>query len=92
MDAEEVFLSCSNLTVGQYRAVTLARGLTGAAGCIVSLGVLVVIAHSCYQETGVGEFAPEGLLGNCPLHLALFLYDDSSSELLTPSFPGISMV
>ena len=43
MDAEEVFLSCSNLTLGQYRAVTLAWGLTGAAACIVSLAVLGII-------------------------------------------------
>ena len=43
MDAEEVFLSCSNLTLGQYRAVTLTRGLMGAAGCVVSLAVLGII-------------------------------------------------
>ena len=28
------------MTLPQYRAVTLARSLTGAAGCIVSLAVL----------------------------------------------------
>ena len=43
MGAEEVFLSCSNMTLGQYRAVALARGLTGAVGCVVSLAVLGII-------------------------------------------------
>ena len=43
MDAEEVFLSCSNMTLGQYRAVTLTRGLTGAAGCVVCLGVFGIV-------------------------------------------------
>ena len=43
MNAEEVFLNCSNLTLGQYRAVVIARGLTGAAGCVVSLGILVIV-------------------------------------------------
>ena len=42
MDAE-VFLSCSNLTLGQYRAIALTRGLTGAAGCVVSLAVLGIV-------------------------------------------------
>ena len=31
------------MTLGQYRALTLARALTGAAGCIVSLTVLGII-------------------------------------------------
>ena len=43
MDAEEVFLSCSNLTLGQYKALVLTRGLVGAAGCVVSLGVLGMV-------------------------------------------------
>ena len=43
MDAEEVFLSCSNLTLGQYKALVLTRGLVGAAGCVVSLGVLGIV-------------------------------------------------
>ena len=47
MDAEEVFLSCSNMTLGQYRAVVLTRGLMGAAGCVISFGILgiVVLIH-----------------------------------------------
>lgn len=40
MDSQDLFLSCNNMTLPQYRAVTLARSLTGAAGCIVSLAVL----------------------------------------------------
>ena len=43
MDAEEVFLNCSNLTLWQYRAIALTRGLTGAVGCIVSLAALVIV-------------------------------------------------
>jgi len=43
MDAEEVFLSCSNLTLGQYKALVLTRGLVGAAGCVVSLGILGIV-------------------------------------------------
>jgi len=42
MDAE-VFLSCSNLTMGQYKALVLTRGLVAAAGCVVSLGVLGIV-------------------------------------------------
>ena len=41
--SKNVFLSCSNLTLGQYRRLVLARALTGAAGCVVSIAVLVII-------------------------------------------------
>ena len=40
---ESVFLSCSNLTLGQYQTLVLARALTGAAGCVVSIAVFVII-------------------------------------------------
>ena len=43
MDPQNLFLYCNNMTLGQYRALTLARALTGAAGCIVSLTVLGII-------------------------------------------------
>ena len=43
MGAEEIFLSCSNLTLGQYKILILSRGLTGAAGCIAALAILVII-------------------------------------------------
>ena len=41
--SKNIFLSCSNLTLGQYRRLVLARALTGAAGCVVSIAVLVII-------------------------------------------------
>ena len=31
------------MSLGQYRAVTLARGLTGGAGCLISLTILVIV-------------------------------------------------
>ena len=43
MDAGEFFLSCNNLTLGQYRTIVLSRALTGAGGCVVSIAVLVAI-------------------------------------------------
>ena len=43
MDASEVFLSCNNLTLEQYRTIVLSRALTGAGGCVVSIAVLVTI-------------------------------------------------
>ena len=43
MGAEEIFLSCSNLTLGQYKILVLSRGLTGAAGCVAALAILVII-------------------------------------------------
>jgi len=43
MDAEDVFLSCSNLTLGQYKVIVLTRGVVGAAGCVVSLAVLGIV-------------------------------------------------
>ena len=43
MDAGEVFLSCNNLTLEQYRIIILSRALTGAGGCAVSIAVLVII-------------------------------------------------
>ena len=43
MDAGEVFLSCNNLTLEQYRTIVLSRALTGAGGCAVSIVVLVTI-------------------------------------------------
>ena len=43
MDAGEVFLSCNNLTLEQYRTIVLSRALTGAGGCAVSIAVLGII-------------------------------------------------
>ena len=43
MDAGEVFLSCNNLTLEQYRTIVLSRALTGAGGCAVSIAVLVIV-------------------------------------------------
>ena len=43
MDVGELFLSCNNLTLGQYRIIVLTRGLTGAAGCVISLVVFGTI-------------------------------------------------
>ena len=43
MDDEDIFLFCSNMSLGQYRAVTLGRGLTGGAGCLISLTILVIV-------------------------------------------------
>ena len=43
MDAGEVFLSCNNLTLEQYRTIVLTRALTGAGGCVVSIAVLVIV-------------------------------------------------
>ena len=43
MDAGEVFLSCNNLTLEQYRTIVLSRALTGAGGCVVSIAVLGII-------------------------------------------------
>ena len=40
MDAEELFLSCSNVTLGQYSTTALALGLNGAVGGVITLGVL----------------------------------------------------
>ena len=43
MDGGEVFLSCNNLTLEQYRTIVLSRALTGAGGCAVSIAVLVIV-------------------------------------------------
>ena len=43
IDAGEVFLSCNNLTLEQYRTIVLSRALTGAGGCAVSIVVLVFV-------------------------------------------------
>ena len=43
MNAGEVFLSCNNLTLEQYRTIVLSRALTGAGGCAVSIAVLGII-------------------------------------------------
>ena len=43
MDAGEIFLSCNNLTLEQYRTIVLSRALTGAGGCAVSIAALVII-------------------------------------------------
>ena len=43
MDTGEVFLSCNNLTLEQYRTTVLSRTLTGAGGCAVSIAVLVIL-------------------------------------------------
>jgi len=36
-------LSCNNLTLGQYRIIVLTRGLSGAAGFVISLAVLGIV-------------------------------------------------
>ena len=43
MGAGDVFLSCNNLTLEQYRTIVLSRALTGAGGCAVSIALLVII-------------------------------------------------
>jgi len=43
MSAGEVFLSCNNLTLEQYRIIVLSRALTGAGGCVISIAVLIII-------------------------------------------------
>jgi len=43
MSSKELFLNCSNLTPDQYKTLALARGLTGAVGCVVSLVVLGIV-------------------------------------------------
>jgi len=43
MSSKELFLNCSNLIPDQYKTLALARGLTGAAGCVVSLAVLGIV-------------------------------------------------
>ena len=43
MDAGDVFLSCNNLTLEQYRTIVLSRALTGAGGCAVSIALLVIV-------------------------------------------------
>ena len=43
MDASELFLSCNNLTLEQYRTIVLSRALTGAGGCVISIAVLVIL-------------------------------------------------
>ena len=43
MNAGEVFLSCNNLSLEQYRTIVLSRALTGAGGCAVSIVVLVIV-------------------------------------------------
>ena len=68
MDAGEVFLSCNNLTLGQYRAVALARGLTGAAGCVVSLGVLGIVVLIQVTKKQAWENLPKRV------YLAIVLY------------------
>ena len=50
MDAGEVFLSCNNLTLEQYRTIVLSRALTGAGGCAVSIAVLVVVLLSTKRK------------------------------------------
>ena len=75
MDAGEVFLSCSNLTLGQYRVVALTRGLTGAAGCVVSLAVLGIVLLS------IREKAWENLLKR--IYFAIVLYTLLHSSVAT---------
>jgi len=43
MSSIELFRNCSNLTLDQYDTLALARGLTGAAGCVVSIAVLGIV-------------------------------------------------
>ena len=51
MDDQDVFLRCNNLTLEQYRLIALARGLTGGAGCLVSLAVLVIVLLVAKRKT-----------------------------------------
>ena len=51
MDDQDVFLRCNNLTLEQYRLIALARGLTGGAGCLVSLAVLVIVLLVAKKKT-----------------------------------------
>jgi len=51
MDDEDIFLFCSNMSLEQYRAIALARGLTGGAGCLVSLTVLVIVLLVAKKKT-----------------------------------------
>ena len=46
-----MFLRCNNLTLEQYRTIALARGLTGGAGCLVSLVVLVIVLLVAKKKT-----------------------------------------
>jgi len=92
MDAGDLFLSCSNLTLGQYRMIVLTRGLTGAAGCVISLAVLGTILLTIKKRAWESWPKRIYLATVKSLHLALFHNGYSSSELLTPSFPGINMV
>ena len=51
MDDQDLFLRCNNLTLEQYRTIALARGLTGGAGCLVSLVVLVIVLLVAKKKT-----------------------------------------
>ena len=51
MDDQDVFLRCNNLTLEQYGVIALARGLTGGAGCLVSLAVLVIVLLVAKKKT-----------------------------------------
>ena len=51
MADQDVFLRCNNLTLEQYRLIALARGLTGGAGCLVSLAVLVIVLLAAKKKT-----------------------------------------
>ena len=66
MDAGDLFLSCSNLTMGQYRIIVLTRGLTGAAGCVVSLAVLGIVLFTARKKAW--ENLPKRI------YLAIILY------------------
>ena len=53
MDARELFLNCNNLTQDQYETIVLSRALTGAAGCSVSLAILVIVLLATKPEKGL---------------------------------------
>ena len=92
MDTGEVFLSCNNLTLEQYRTIVLSRALTGTGGCAVSIAVLVIILLTTKRKVWENLTKRVYLANIFYTLIALFHCGNSSSELLTPSFPGISMV
>ena len=83
MDAGELFLSCNNLTLEQYRAIVLARGLTGAGGCAVSIVVLIIILLATKRK------AWENLTKRVYLAIILynFLYSIASIAAVNYSHP-----
>ena len=92
MDAGEVFLSCNNLTLEQYRAIVLSGALTGAGGCVVSIVVLVIILLTTKRK------AWQNLTKRVYLATVLYtlFYSIEGIAALNyshpPSIPGINMV